>query len=66
MFLTRGHRILRAFAAWAVVMLFVFPIYYWVTVAIKVDREIFSVPPKIFDFTASGKSFVDVFCISLG
>ncbi len=66
MMLSPTQRVLRAFAAWAVVALFVFPIYYWVTVSLKVDREIFSRPPKIFDFTFSGKSYEEVFGISLG
>ena len=48
MLLSPTQRILRAFAAWAVVALFVFPIYYWITVAFKVEREIFSLPPKVF------------------
>ena len=66
MMLSPTQRVLRAFAAWAVVALFVFPIYYWVTVSLRVDREIFSRPPKIFDFTFSGKSYEEVFGISLG
>ncbi len=66
MMLTPTQRVLRAFAAWAVVALFVFPIYYWVTVSLKVDREIFARPPKLFDFTFSGKSYEEVFGISLG
>ena len=66
MMLSPAQRILRAFAAWAVVALFVFPIYYWVTVSLKLDREIFSRPPKLFDFTFSGKSYEEVFGISLG
>ena len=66
MMLSPTQRILRAFAAWAVVALFVFPIYYWVTVSLKLDREIFSRPPKLFDFTWSGKSYEEVFGISLG
>ena len=66
MVLSRHQRLLRAFAAWAVVMLFVFPIYYWVTLSIKLDREIFSIPPKVFSFETSAKSYEEVFGISLG
>ncbi len=66
MLLSPTQRVLRAFAAWAVVALFVFPIYYWITVAFKVEREIFSLPPKVFQFTPSWKSFEEVFGVSLG
>lgn len=60
------HRILRILAAWLVVAIFFFPIYYWFTIAFRVEREIFEIPPLIFDWTFSGKSFEEVFGISLG
>lgn len=66
MMLSPAQRILRALLAWAVVALFAFPIYYWATVSIKVERDIFSRPPKVFDFTLSAKSYEEVFGISLG
>lgn len=66
MTLSPGQRILRAIVAWGVVALFAFPIYYWFTIAFRVEREIFELPPLIFDFTFSGKSFEEVFGISLG
>lgn len=62
----RGARLLRALAAWVVVALFAFPIFYWFTIAFRVEREIFELPPLLFDFTFSGKSFQEVFGISLG
>jgi len=61
-----SRRILRALLAWTVVAIFAFPIYYWFTVAFRVEREIFEIPPLIFDWTYSGKSFEEVFGISLG
>jgi multiple sugar transport system permease protein len=61
-----GQRLLRALVAWLVVAIFAFPIYYWFTIAFRVEREIFELPPLIFDFTFSGKSFEEVFGISLG
>lgn len=61
-----GYRVLRALAAWLVVAIFAFPIWYWFTIAFRVEREIFELPPLIFDFTFSGKSFEEVFGISLG
>ncbi|NIA67719.1 carbohydrate ABC transporter permease [Pelagibius litoralis] len=66
MVLTPAQRILRALVAWAVVMLFAFPIYYWITVSIKLGRDIFAIPPKIFSFETSAKSYEEVFGISLG
>ncbi|MFK8079928.1 MAG: carbohydrate ABC transporter permease [Granulosicoccus sp.] len=61
-----SRRILRALLAWSVVAVFAFPIYYWFTIAFRVEREIFEIPPLIFDWTFSGKSFQEVFGISLG
>lgn len=64
--LTPAQRVIRAIAAWFVVALFAFPIYYWFTIAFRVEREIFELPPLLFDFTFSTKSFEEVFGISLG
>lgn len=64
--LSAAQRILRALAAWLVVAIFAFPIYYWFTIAFRVEREIFELPPLLFDFTFSGKSFEEVFGISFG
>ena len=64
--LTPVQRTIRALAAWTVVGIFAFPIYYWFTIAFRIEREIFELPPLIFDFTFSGKSFEEVFGISLG
>lgn len=61
-----SRRILRALLAWTVVTIFAFPIYYWFTIAFRVEREIFEIPPLIFDWTFSGKSFQEVFGISFG
>ena len=61
-----AQRLLRAALAWIVVGIFAFPIYYWFTIAFRVEREIFELPPLIFDWTFSGKSFEEVFGISLG
>ncbi|MBX2826467.1 MAG: carbohydrate ABC transporter permease [Gammaproteobacteria bacterium] len=64
--LTPAQRVIRAVAAWSVVGLFAFPIYYWFTIAFRVEHEIFNLPPLVFDWTFSGKSFEEVFGISLG
>ena len=64
--LSPAQRIVRAVVAWIVVALFAFPIYYWVTVAFKPDRDVFAVPPKLFDFDWTMQSFEEVFGISFG
>lgn len=60
------QRIIRYIAAFATMILFAFPIYYWITVAFKPDRDIFTVPPKLFDFRPTMQSFEAVFGISFG
>ncbi|MCB1883419.1 MAG: carbohydrate ABC transporter permease [Geminicoccaceae bacterium] len=59
-------RALRWVLAWAVVALFAFPIYYWITVAFKVPREIFDNPPRVFDFSPTVENFEKVFGFSFG
>lgn len=61
-----GTRILRAIAAWSVVGIFFFPIYYWFSVAFRPESQIFNRPPLVFGWDFSGKSFEEVFGISLG
>ena len=56
----------RAALAWAVVALFVFPIYFWATVAFKPERDIFAMPPILVDFDWNLSSFEEVFGISFG
>ena len=66
MMLSPSQRIARAFFAWLVVALFAFPIYFWITVAFKPKRDIFALPPKLFDFEWNFRSFEEVFGISFG
>ena len=56
----------RALLAWAVVALFVFPLYFWITTAFKEAKEIFDVPPTVWNFTPTMRNFEEVFGISLG
>jgi len=63
---SRSSRVFRSVVAWGVVALFAFPIYYWLTVAFKDGREIFNVPPQVWQFTPTLKNFEEVFGISLG
>ena len=57
-----AHRIV----AWAVVGLFVFPIYFWITTAFKNAREIFDLPPSVWTFEPTVRNFEEVFGVSLG
>ncbi len=61
-----SRRRLRIVAAWSVVALFVFPLYYWITTAFKNARDIFDQPPSVWAFDPTLKNFEEVFGISLG
>jgi multiple sugar transport system permease protein len=61
-----SQRIVRAVLAWMIVALFAFPIYFWITVAFKPDRDIFALPPILYDFRWNVSSFEEVFGISFG
>jgi len=61
-----SSRIVRSLVAWAVVFLFAFPLYYWLTVAFKNAKEIFDIPPDVWTFTPTLKNFEHVFGISFG
>lgn len=56
----------RIAAAWGVVALFLFPLYYWTTTAFKNARDIFDRPPNVWIFEPTLKNFEEVFGISLG
>lgn len=57
-------RTLRILAAWSVVGLFFFPIYYWTSVAFREGKDIFARPPILFDFTPTFDNFQKVFGIA--
>jgi multiple sugar transport system permease protein len=59
-------RTVRTLAAWLVVMIFAFPIYFWVSVAFRNGKEIFNWPPIVFDIHPTLANFEKVFGISLG
>ncbi len=63
---SKSSQLLRMVAAWSIVALFAFPLYYWITVAFKDAREIFDIPPNVWSFTPTFKNFEEVFGISLG
>lgn len=60
------QRVLRAIAAFLIVLVFFFPIYYWLTIAFRLDRDIFALPPKLFGFQPSIGSFQEVLGVSFG
>ncbi len=63
---SRAARIRRAIVAWVAVGLFMFPLYYWMTVAFKNGRDIFHIPPKVVDFSPTMANFQEVFGVSFG
>ncbi|MEM7047514.1 MAG: carbohydrate ABC transporter permease [Pseudomonadota bacterium] len=56
----------RAIAAWLIVGLFAFPLYFWITVAFRNAKDIFNYPPKIIFFEPTIRNFEEVFGISFG
>ena len=56
--------LLRTILAWFVAAIFLFPIYFWVTVSIKKDKDIFAIPPKLISFEPSFKAYEEVLGIS--
>jgi len=56
--------LLRIILAWFVAGIFIFPIYFWVTVSIKKDKDIFALPPKLISFEPSFKAYEEVLGIS--
>ena len=63
---SRFARTARTIAAWLVVLIFVFPIYFWISVAFRDGKEIFNWPPIVFDIQPTLANFEKVFGISLG
>ncbi|MFN3614292.1 MAG: carbohydrate ABC transporter permease [Rubrimonas sp.] len=59
-------RVLRHVAAWTIVGLFAFPIYFWVTTAFKPASSIFDRPPAVWSFDVTARNFEEVFGVSLG
>ncbi len=53
-------------AAWSVVGIFMFPLYYWITTAFKNAKEIFNLPPTVWVFEPTVRNFEEVFGVSLG
>jgi len=47
----------RAAAAWAVVAVFMFPLYWWISVSLRHDQDIFNKPPKLFTPEVTLKSY---------
>jgi multiple sugar transport system permease protein len=63
---SRSVSILRQIAAWLIVGLFFFPIFFWVTTAFKPAYEIFNQPPSVWTFDVTARNFEEVFGVSFG
>ena len=55
--LSRAQRVARAVVAWMVVLVFVFPIFWWGLTSIKPFQAIFSAEPIFFDFAPVTTSY---------
>ncbi len=44
------NKVFKQVLGWFIAAIFFFPIYFWITVSIKKDKDIFALPPKLFDF----------------
>jgi multiple sugar transport system permease protein len=49
------NKVLKQIIGWFIAAVFFFPIYFWITVSVKKDKDIFALPPKLFDFELSFK-----------
>ena len=58
------NKVLKQVLGWFIAAIFFFPIYFWITVSIKKDKDIFALPPKLFDFEVSFAAYEEVFGIS--
>ena len=58
------NKVLKQVIGWFIEAVFFFPIYFWITVSIKKDKDIFALPPKLFDFELSFQAYEEVFGIS--
>ena len=51
------HQILRAVIAWFVAIIFMFPLYWWLSVSLRTDRDIFNRPPDLVAPEITTKSY---------
>lgn len=53
----RHHQLLRDLLAWTVVLLFMFPLFWWVLASFKPYTAIFNTTPVYTDFTPTGANY---------
>lgn len=53
----RWPGVLRACVAWLITALFMFPLYWWLSVSLRTDRDIFNKPPELFVGEMTIKSY---------
>ena len=58
------NKVVKHILGWFIAAVFFFPIYFWITVSIKKDKDIFALPPKLFNFDLSFQAYEEVFGIS--
>ena len=58
------NKVVKQILGWFIAAVFFFPIYFWITVSIKKDKDIFALPPKLFNFDLSFQAYEEVFGIS--
>ncbi|MGF1475741.1 MAG: carbohydrate ABC transporter permease [Geminicoccaceae bacterium] len=54
---SRTARLTKIAFAWLVTLVMVLPIYFWITVTIKTDRDVFTLPPKLVQFEPTASHF---------
>ena len=51
------NKVFKQVLGWLIAAIFFFPIYFWITVSIKKDKDIFALPPKLFNFEVSFSAY---------
>ena len=54
---SRTAVVARAVCAWLVVAVFMFPLYWWLSVSFRTDQDIFHKPPKLFTTELTAHSY---------
>ena len=55
---------LRLLVSILVILIFFFPIYFWIIISLKTDKDIYSINPKLFKFELDLYSYEQMFGIS--
>ncbi len=55
---------LRLTVSFLITIIFFFPIYFWILISLKKDKDIYSLPPKLFNFEIDLVSYEQMFGLS--